>query len=239
MTTFQPTAADLADKIMAVMGGQLIPDGVHVTVNAADRSITVKYDERVMRTPLRVLGDRFGKRHALDDPETMRVVFHDWLATRPASDAEATREGLTALAWSDDRHTAVGWAVYVIRSGYAVPWVPSPDFDQQAVIYTRFDAMIRGIDTEQRIRPVDQSLLFESPVSAALSTSVLGNPEVVERELREHGVRCGNPFAVISPGRPVAVTSEDTARRLAAEATQPHVIMPLQRATTLGWTYRP
>ncbi|WP_369136765.1 hypothetical protein [Modestobacter versicolor] len=158
-----------------------------------------------------------------------------WLARRPVPDRVAAAEGVAVLDWTDDRQTALGWRVVVVRDGLVVPWRPSRTATLPSVHQTRSSALGRAAVVAGQLRVQGPIGLWTATDAPGIDSAVLVRPESLLAELARHGLRLRDAHLVVTPRRPVACAEAPVARRLVAEATDASATLPWRTVADLGW----
>lgn len=229
----RPQAVDLdPDAVFAALLSVCdSPDpgtSIDIHHDTPDPLITVTEDDRSTDIRFTALIDRLNRTGTPDTPPGITTAIRDWVDTRPVSDAAAASYGIATVV----RYGAEArWQVVVPRtSGTLAAWVPALTGTSTATRAIRDSARERAAALTITPLPTGRVTVWTYLPQPRLSSSVLTQPDVLRA-----AASGWDAHVILTPGRPLAVADHESATRLVAEVSQPHLMFPLDHTTNLGW----
>lgn len=233
----RPHRIDVADVREAAEAVFPVLAGAGLRIAVLDRPsggaiVALEEGERRLRVHLADLAEDMADAGVPPTPGAIRAALEAWVAHRPVSDAAAATTGVAVLDWTDAAQTAVGWRVVAPRGADALPWTPSPT---AAVARTRAAALARARDVDVELRVEGPVALWSHSCVPLLATAVLAAPERLPAAVEAAGLDPSELHVVVTPHRPVAGAGPGVAARLAAEISEPRVMLPWRELAALRW----
>ena len=167
--------------------------------------------------------------------EGMAAALAAWVAHRPVTRDAARRCGIAVLDWADARRTALRWTVAVPRGRATVTWTPPTDADPASVERIRAAALSRAAEVPLDLRVEGPVGLWSHLRLPLLATAVLAHPDRLLAGVADAGLDMSDMHVVVTPRRPVACAGAGVAARLAGQANEDQVTLPLREFAALPW----
>lgn len=193
-----------------------------------DPLITVTEDDRSAEIRFAALIDRLNRSGTRDTEAGITDGIRSWADTRPVSDGVAAERGIATVVRYG---SAARWQVIVPRpSGALSAWVPSLSSTPAATRAIRHAARARAASLTITPLPTGRVTVWTYLPQPRLSPCVLAQPDALRAATADW-----DATVVLTPGRPLAVADYESATRLVAEVSQPHLIFALDSLNDLGW----
>jgi hypothetical protein len=201
-----------------------------------DPLVSVEDDERRVRQPLSELVRLFEQHRIAPDASALAAAARDWLDRRPLTDAAAQQHGVAVLGWRDRGRTHLSWQIVVPRRASAGAWIPSPMRAPLDIAAIRALAMQRSATQPASASRVGDVAVWAHHGYPAISSAPAANPERMLAEMQRLLLPVHDVHLVIAPASPLVAAGRTAALRLAEEAVDPCLVVPLSALNDLEWT---